>query len=54
LGFGHSSRIQYRKILRPFEDLRVVIEIVDDEDKITPFVATLDGVVVQRWIGIPL
>lgn len=43
MGFGHSSRIHTTKILRLSEDLPLVIEIVDSEDKITPFLTVLDG-----------
>lgn len=43
MGFGHSSRLHTAKILRLSEDLPLVIEIVDSEDKITPFLAVLDG-----------
>lgn len=43
MGFGHSSRLHTTKILRLSEDLPLVIEIVDREDKITPFLAVLDG-----------
>src|SRR6476659_3226723 len=34
MGFGHSSRIHTAKILRLSEDLPIVIEIVDAEDRI--------------------
>ena len=37
LGFGHSSRLHTAKVLRLSEDLPVVIEIVDSEDKIQAF-----------------
>jgi hypothetical protein len=43
MGFGHSSRIHTAKILRLSEDLPLVIEIVDAEDKINAFVAAIDG-----------
>ena len=43
MGFGHSSRIHTSKILRLSEDLPLVIEIVDTEDKIKAFLPTLDG-----------
>lgn len=43
MGFGHSSRLHTAKILRLSEDLPLVIEIVDSEDKITPFLSVLDG-----------
>jgi PII-like signaling protein len=42
MGFGHSSRLHTTKILRLSEDLPMVIEIVDAEDKINPFLAVLD------------
>ena len=38
MGFGHSSRLHTAKILRLSEDLPMVIEIVDAEDKINAFV----------------
>jgi PII-like signaling protein len=43
MGFGHSSRIHTSKILRLSEDLPLVIEIVDTEEKIKAFLPTLDG-----------
>jgi PII-like signaling protein len=45
MGFGQSSRIHTSKILRLSEDLPLVIEIVDSEEKITPFLAVLDGMI---------
>jgi PII-like signaling protein len=42
MGFGHSSRLHTTKILRLSEDLPLVIEIVDNEDKIKAFLPTLD------------
>ena len=42
LGFGPSSRLHTSKILRLSEDLPVVIEIVDSEEKIQAFVETID------------
>lgn len=45
LGFGHSSRLHTAKILRLSEDLPIVIEIVDGEDKITPFLEALEGMI---------
>lgn len=45
LGYGHSSRIHTAKILRLSEDLPVVIEIVDTEEKIEAFLPTLDGMI---------
>lgn len=43
LGFGHSSRLHTSKILRLSEDLPLVIEMVDGEDKIDAFLPVLDG-----------
>lgn len=43
MGFGHSSRLHTTKLLRLSEDLPLVIEIVDAEEKIDEFLAVLDG-----------
>jgi PII-like signaling protein len=43
LGFGHSSRLHTAKVLRLSEDLPVVVEIIDSEDKITAFLPLLDA-----------
>ncbi len=43
MGFGHSSRLHTAKILRLSEDLPLVIEIVDSEDKINTFLPVLDA-----------
>ncbi len=43
MGFGASSRLHTTKILRLSEDLPLVIEIVDAEDKIDGFLPTLDA-----------
>ncbi|WP_046865330.1 DUF190 domain-containing protein [Microvirga massiliensis] len=42
MGFGHSSRLHTAKILRLSEDLPLVIEIVDSEEKIDAFLPVLD------------
>ncbi|MBV8107525.1 MAG: DUF190 domain-containing protein [Hyphomicrobiales bacterium] len=42
IGFGHSSRIHTTKILRLSEDLPIIIEIVDTEEKIKAFLPALD------------
>jgi PII-like signaling protein len=42
MGFGHSSRIHTAKIVRLSEDLPLVVEIVDAEDKINAFLPELD------------
>lgn len=45
MGFGQSSRLHTTKILRLSEDLPLVIEIVDSEKMIMPFVEVLDGMI---------
>jgi uncharacterized protein len=42
MGFGASSRLHTAKILRLSEDLPLVIEIVDSEEKIDDFLPVLD------------
>jgi PII-like signaling protein len=42
IGYGHSSRIHTTKILRLSQDLPIVVEIVDTQDKIDAFLPTLD------------
>lgn len=42
MSFGKSSRLHTAKILRLSEDLPVVIEIVDSEEKIQAFLPVLD------------
>ena len=43
IGFGHSSRIHTTKILRLSQDLPVVVEIIDSQEKIDAFLPVLDG-----------
>ncbi len=43
MGFGHSSHIHTTKILRLSQDLPIVIEIVDSQQKIDAFLPVLDG-----------
>lgn len=43
IGYGHSSRLHTTKILRLSEDLPLVIEIVDTQEKIQAFLGTLNG-----------
>lgn len=45
MGFGASSRIHTSKILRLSEDLPIVIEIVDTEEKINSILPYLDEVI---------
>jgi uncharacterized protein len=44
LGYGRSSRLHTSKILRLSEDLPLVIEIVDAEEKIEALLAQLDRI----------
>jgi uncharacterized protein len=43
IGFGHSSRIHTNKFLRLSQDLPVVVEIIDSQEKIESFLPVLDG-----------
>ncbi len=43
VGFGHKSRIHTTKILRLSQDLPIVLEIVDTQEKIDAFLPVLDG-----------
>jgi len=42
MGYGHSSVLHTTKILRLSQDLPLVIEIVDREDKIRDFIAAIE------------
>ena len=42
MGFGANSVIKTSKILRLSEDLPIVIELVDVEDKLKDFLATIE------------
>ncbi|MBS0012465.1 MAG: DUF190 domain-containing protein [Desulfobacterales bacterium] len=45
LGFGANSRIHTSQILRLSEDLPLIIEIVDSEEKINAFLPLLDEMI---------
>ncbi|MDP3921057.1 MAG: DUF190 domain-containing protein [Candidatus Omnitrophota bacterium] len=45
MGFGCKSHMHTTKLLRLSEDLPIVVEIVDAEEKITRFLPHLDGMV---------
>ena len=45
MGFGKSSRLHTAKILRLSNDLPIVIEIVDSEEKINAFLPVLDEMI---------
>jgi PII-like signaling protein len=42
MGFGHSSRLHTAKILRLSEDLPMVVEIVDSEERVNVFLGAID------------
>ncbi|WP_376704519.1 DUF190 domain-containing protein [Mesorhizobium sp. ISC25] len=50
MGFGHSSRLHTTKILRLSEDLPLVIEIVDDEEKLAAFLPVLETLMTSGLI----
>jgi PII-like signaling protein len=50
LGFGHSSHIHTAKILRLAQDLPIVVEIVDSQDKIDAFLPVLDTMMTSGLI----
>ena len=50
LGFGASSRIHTSKVLRLSEDLPIVIEIVDREDRINDFLPDLDQMITEGLV----
>ena len=50
MGYGHSSRLHTAKILRLSEDLPLVFEIVDGEEKINAFLPVLDDMMTSGLI----
>ncbi len=50
LGYGHSSRLHTSKILRLSEDLPLIVEIVDSEEKIAAFLPALDAMMTSGLI----
>ncbi len=52
MGFGHSSHIHTTKILRLSQDLPIVVEIVDLQEKIDTFLPTLDGMMSSGLVTI--
>ena len=45
MGFGASSHMHTAKILRLSDNLPIIIEIVDSEEKINAFVPVIEGMV---------
>jgi len=52
MGYGHSSRLHTAKVLRLSEDLPVIVEIIDHEEKITAFLPLLDDMVEDGLISL--
>jgi hypothetical protein len=52
MGFGHSSHLHTAKVLRLSEDLPVVVELIDSEDKINAFLPILDGMMTGGMVTI--
>lgn len=50
LGFGCKSHMHTAKLLRLSEDLPIIIEIVDSEEKISQFLPLLDEMVKEGLI----
>lgn len=50
LGFGANSHMHTAKILRLSEDLPIIVEIVDSEEKINAFVPHLDEMVKEGLV----
>ena len=50
MGFGAHSRIHTARILRLSEDLPVVIEIVDQPDRIRAFLPELEGLIAEGMV----
>jgi len=50
LGFGANSRIHTSKVLRLSEDLPVVVEVIDSEEKIQALLPELDRLIHEGLI----
>ena len=50
LGFGAHSRIHTSKVLRLSEDLPIVVEIVDKEERINAFLPELDRMITEGLV----
>jgi PII-like signaling protein len=52
MGYGHSSRLHTAKILRLSEDLPLVIEIVDSQERIDAFLPVVDAMMTSGLVTI--
>lgn len=50
MGFGANSRVHTAKILRLSEDLPLIVEIVDEREKIESFLPVLDGLMGEGMV----
>jgi uncharacterized protein len=50
MGFGANSRIHTAKVLRLSEDLPIVVEIVDNPERIAAFLPELDAMIQEGLI----
>jgi uncharacterized protein len=51
MGFGRNSRLKSAKILRLSEDMPIVIEMVDEAEKIESFLSILDEIITSANCG---
>lgn len=50
MGFGANSQVHYSKILRLSESMPIVIEIVDEQEKIDDFLPYLNDVIKEGLV----
>jgi PII-like signaling protein len=50
MGFGANSRVHTAKIMRLSEDLPIIIEVVDTEEKIRAFLTDIEGVIKEGLV----
>ena len=50
MGFGAHSRLHTAKVLRLSEDLPIVVEVVDSQEKIDPLLPHLDEMVQEGLV----
>jgi PII-like signaling protein len=52
IGFGHASRVHLANCYRLSQDLPIIVEIVDGQEKIDAFLPVLDGMMKSGLITI--
>ena len=50
MGYGHTSRLHTAKILRLSEDLPIVVETVDESEKVEQFVGMIQTMIGSRLV----